>query len=710
MSGAEAGKTVRLACPHDCPDTCAMLVGVEDGRAVSVRGDPEHPTTAGVLCNKVARYLDRVYSPNRLKTPLRRTGAKGEGRFEAISWTAAIDEIAARFRQIAADDPHAILPYHYAGTMGLVQSQAVGKRFFNRLGASILDETICAEAGSAGWKATYGAGIGMDPERFAESKLILIWGSNPVASNLHLWRLMLAAKRQGARLVCIDPLRTDTAARCDQHIAPLPGTDAALALAMMHVLVAEDRLDHDYIDRHTHGFPALAERVASWTPARAASICGIDAGVIVDLARQYASSRPAAIRLNYGLQRTHGGGNAVRAIGCLPVLTGQWRDAAGGALLSCSGNFAVDNAALTRPDLRPSRDCPPRHVNMSCLGDALLTLDEPPVRALYVFNANPAAVAPDSERVRQGLLRDDLFVVVHDLFQTDTADYADIVLPATSQFEHVDIHKPYGHLYALASTPAIAPLYEAKSNSEVFRLLAAAMGFSDSCFDEDDEAIAAQAFSAADLRTAHFDWARMKTQGFQRLNLPQRFAPFADGGFPTPTGKCELWSTWLAKKGLDPLPDFVPPHESVLSSPALAARFPLALITPAARNFLNTSFANLARFVEEEGAPRIDLHPDDAQSRGIADGDWTRVFNDRGHFFARARLQAASQPRPGVVGSPSIWWQKLSPGGSNCNAVTSQALTDLGGGATFYDCLVEVEAATAPSAGSFSEKACSPET
>lgn len=673
-----------------------MLVEVDEGRAIAVRGDPEHPTTAGVLCNKVARYLDRVYSPDRLKTPLRRVGPKGAGRFEPISWDEAIAEIAANFKRIAADDPHGILPYHYAGTMGLVQSLAVGQRFFNRLGASILDETICAEAGSVAWKATYGAGIGMDPERFADANLILIWGSNPVASNLHLWRLMLAAKRKGARLVCIDPLHTDTAARCHQHIAPLPGTDGALALALLHVLIAEDLVDHDYIAQYTYGFSALADRVALWTPAMAAEICGVDANVITALAREYGRTRPAAIRLNYGIQRTRGGGNAVRAIACLPAVTGHWRDAAGGALLSCSGNFAVATDSLTRPDLRPSRQDAPRHINMSALGDALLSVSAPPVRALYVFNANPAAVAPDSGRVRQGLLRDDLFVVVHELFQTDTADYADIVLPATTQFEHVDIHKPYGHLYALASTPAIAPLHDAKPNSEVFRLLARAMGFSDPCFSDSDETIAAAAFSPSDQRTAHFDWSIMKTKGFQRLNLPERFAPFATGGFPTPTGKCELWSTQLEGQGLDPLPDFVPPYESVQSAPALARKYPLALITPAARDFLNSSFANLPRFVEAEGAPQIDLHPDDASSRGIAHGDWTRVFNDRGEFFARARVVAASQPRPGVAGSPSIWWQKMSPGRTNCNAVTSQALTDLGEGATFYDCLVEVRRVDAP--------------
>jgi anaerobic selenocysteine-containing dehydrogenase len=689
---------VRLACPHDCPDTCAMLVEVEgEGdarRAVRVRGNPDHPMTAGVLCTKVSHYLERVYHPDRLKTPMKRIGRKGEGRFEPIGWDEALDTIARRFRDIAADDPQAILPYHYAGTMGLVQSQAVGQRFFNRLGASILDETICAEAGSVGWRATYGAGVGMDPAAFAGAKLILIWGANPVVSNLHLWRIILEAKRAGARLVCIDPLRTDTARRCDEHLALLPGTDAALALAMMHVLIDEDLIDRDYIERHTLGFDELAARAAQWTPARAAAVCDLPAEAIVDLARAYGSTRPAAIRLNYGLQRTRGGGNAVRAIGCLPALTGQWRHPSGGALLSCSGNFAVDSKALQRPDLRAK---PARHINMSAIGEALNDPGlAPPIRALYVFNSNPAAVAPEANSVRRGLAREDLFVVVHDLFQTDTADWADIVLPATSQLEHADAHKPYGHLDALASAPAIPPLGKARSNRAVFAALARRMGFDDPCFDEDDEAIAARAFSATDPRTAHFDRATMLAQGFQPLNLPRPFAPFAGPDFrcATPSGRIEFSSTALAAQGLDPVPDFVAPYESVQSAPALAARYPLALITPPVRNFLNTSFANVARFVEEEGAPRLDLHPEDAASRGIADGDRVAVFNDRGNFEAVARVAADARKagvRRGVVSSPSIWWHKRSPGGNNCNAVTSQALTDLGGGATFYDCLVDVK-------------------
>jgi anaerobic selenocysteine-containing dehydrogenase len=689
---------VRVACPHDCPDTCSMLVEVAKdangmARAISLRGNPEHPTTAGVLCTKVAHYLERTYSPQRLATPLKRIGKKGEGRFAPIGWDEALAEVLQKFRAVAATDPQGILPYHYAGTMGLVQSQAVGKRFFNRLGASVLEETICAEAGSVGWKATYGAMVGTDPEAFVGAGLILIWGANPVVSSLHLWRIILAAKRQGAKLICIDPLRTETAQRCHQHIAPLPGTDAAFALAMMHVLIEEDRLDHDYIDRYTHGFAELAERARGWTPQRAAAICQVPAEVIVALAREYASDRPAAIRLNYGLQRTHGGGNAVRAIGCLPALTGAWRHPSGGALLSCSGNFAVDKDALERPDLRQK---PARSVNMSALGDALLELRDPPIQLLYVYNSNPAAVAPDANRVREGLRREDLFVVVHDLFQTDTADYADIVLPATSQLEHADIHKPYGHLYALASSPAMAPLGEALPNSEVFRRLAAGLGFTDDCFLQNDEAIAAAAFSKTDPRTAHFDWEAMRERGFQRLDLPTPFAPYADGRFPTPTGKCELYSTVLAAQGLDPLPDFVAPYESVQSNPALGERYPLALITPPARNFLNTSFANLPRFIDEEVAPRLDLDPADAARRGLADGNWARVFNDRGHFLARVRISEKSRPRQGVASAPSIWWHKLSPGGHNCNAVTSQALADLGGSATFYDCLVEVEKAEKP--------------
>ncbi len=480
---------VRGACPHDCPDTCALLTTVENGRAVEVRGAPDHPATAGVLCTKVARYVDRTYSDQRVLHPMKRAGRKGEGRFERIGWDEALATIAARFAEIAAspDGPQAIVPYSYAGTMGLLQSSSMDRRFFHRLGASLLDRTICASAGKAGWAAVIGASVGMDVEQYQNSKLIVIWGSNAVTSNLHFWTRAQEAKRRGAKLIAIDPYRSATAEKCHEHIALLPGTDGALALGLMHVLIAEHLIDRDYIDRYTVGYDALAARAAQWPPARVAQVCGIAAEQVVALAQDYGTTPPAAIRLNYGMQRVHGGGNAVRAIACLPALIGAWRHPAGGALLSSSGTFPVDHDALERPDLIRGT---PRTINMSAIGDALLDANDPPVRAIYVYNSNPVAVAPESSKVRRGFARDDLFVVVHEIFQTDTADFADILLPATTQLEQTDVHTSYGHLYALANNPAIAPLGEALPNTEVFRRLAARMGFTEPCFRDSDDDIA----------------------------------------------------------------------------------------------------------------------------------------------------------------------------------------------------------------------------
>jgi len=683
------GRTVvRAACPHDCPDTCALEITVENGRAIRVDGAADHPTTRGVLCTKVARYLDRTYSSERVLYPLRRTGRKGSRSFERTSWDEALDTISTRFKEIAAsaDGPQAILPYSYAGTMGLLQYCSMDRRFFHRLGASLLDRTICSTAGKAGYVATIGASIGTDIEQFENAKLILIWGSNPIVSNLHLWSRVQEAKRRGAKLVAIDPYRSLTAEKCQVHLAPLPGTDAALALGMMHVLIAEDLLDHDYIDRYTLGFDALRQRVCEYPPERAAQITGLPAADIVSLARDYGTIKPAAIRLNYGMQRHAGGGMAMRTAACLPALVGAWREPAGGALLSSSGTYPVNSKALERPDLIWNN---PRTINMSAIGDALLETRDPPIRAIHVYNSNPLAVAPESAKVVAGFSREDLFCVVHDVFLTDTADYADIVLPATTQLEHLDVHSSYGHLYVLANNPAIAPLGEAKPNTEVFRLLAARMGFGDDCFRESDEDIARNAFLPDHPRLRGLDWEKLRAEGWRRLDVPTPFAPFAQGDFPTPSGKCEFYSESLKQQGIDPLPTYIPPRESAASNPALAAKFPLAIISPPARHALNSTFANLPVFIEHEQTPWLDIHPDDAAARGIADGDQVRVFNGRGSLRLTARVSTRS--RTGVVVALSIWWRKLSPDGNNANALTGQALTDLGRAATFYDCLVEVE-------------------
>lgn len=686
--------TIRGVCPHDCPDTCALLVTVTDGVATEVRGDPDHPTTAGVLCAKVARYTERTYHPDRLLYPQKRVGKKGEGKFERISWDEALEIIAQKLKKISAQNPQAILPYSYGGTLGLVQGEAMAHRFFHCIGASLLDRTVCSSAGKTGYQYTVGASIGTDLEQVQDAKLILIWGSNPIVSNLHFWTRANEAKRSGAKLIAIDPYRSLTAEKCHQHIALLPGTDAALALGLMRVLITEELIDRDYIEKYTLGFDALAKRVEEWTPERTATTCGISVDEVIQLARDYGmccrQNEAALIRLNYGVQRVHGGGMAVRNIACLPALTGAWRRAAGGAMLSLSGAFPKNIAALQRPDLIPTQ-MNPRNINMSTIGDDLLRQTSPEfgpkIDAIIVYNSNPAAIAPDSNKVAQGFARDDLFTVVLEHFQTDTADYADILLPATTQLEHVDVHGSYGHYYMMANNAAIAPLGEAKSNTEFFRLLAQKMGFTDSCFNETDEQIAAQAFRTDDVKAVHFDWESLKKTGWKKLAMP--VAPFAEGGFLTPSGKCEFYSEQMLQAGLDPLPTYIAPYESVASNVELAERFPLAMISPPARNFMNSTFVNVTSLRDTEGEPHLEMHTQDAEKRAIQTGDIVRIFNHRGSMQARVRV--GNKARPGVVVGLSIWWKKLASDGQNANAVTSQQLTDMGNGATFYDVLVEVE-------------------
>lgn len=686
---------VRATCPHDCPDTCAILVTVADGVATEIKGDPDHPTTAGVLCTKVSRYAERTYSPDRLLYPLRRVGRKGEGKFERISWDEALDTIAARLKPLAETAPEAILPYSYCGTMGLLQGESMAMRFFNQVGASLLDRTICAMAGFVGYKYTVGGSIGTDLEQFQNAKVILIWGGNPIASNLHFWTRAQEAKRRGAKLVAIDPYRSLTAEKCHLHVAPMPGTDAALALGMMHVLIAENLVDEDYIAQHTLGYEQLKERAAEWTPARTAETCGILEQEVIELARLYGQAakdgEPVAIRVNYGVQRVRGGGMAVRNIACLPALVGAWRHAAGGIQLSTSGSFPSNKSALQRPDLLKKL---PRTINMTTIGDDLLRPASdsfgPRVDAVIVYNANPLAIAPDSAKVQAGFEREDLFTVVLEHFQTDTADYADIVLPATTQLEHLDAHLAYGHLYMMANNPAIAPLGEAKPNTEIFRLLAARMGFTDPCFSESDDEMASYAFRKDDARAVHFDWESLKRKGWQKLNMPD--APFAQGGFPTPSGKCEFYSAAMDADGLDPLPTYIANYESAASTPQLAKKYPLAMISPPARNFLNSTFVNVQSLRNTEGEPHLDIHPDDATTRGIIHGDMVRIFNDRGSFVCKARV--TDKARKGLVVGLSIWWKKLAKDGKNANEVTSQRLTDMGRAPTFYDTLVEVERAS----------------
>jgi len=685
-----------------------MLVTLDGDRAVALSGNAAHPFTGGFLCHKVSRYLERVYHPGRLAYPQRRVGRKGpvgnaavnkgKGQFVRISWDEALDEIATRFRDISgsADGPQAILPYSYCGTMGKIQSQSLDRRFFHRLGASKLDRTICATAGGAGYMYTIGARVGMAPEAFAESRYIINWGSNTAVTNSHLWVQMREAQKRGTKIITIDPYRCRTAERSDWHILPRVGTDAALALGMMHVIFRDRLEDGDYLGQYTVGADELRDRVlADYGLDRVTRITGLDAGQIERLAHEYAQTKPAAIRINYGMQRHRGGGMAIRTIACLPAVTGAWREYAGGILLSTSSLFPLNYLGLERPDLSPPHT---RTVNMTQLAEALHgELPGPPVKALYVYNSNPAAIAPDQQRVLAGLMRDDLFTIVHEQFATDTVDYADLVLPATTQLEHFDLHTAYGHHWVQVNEPCIAPFEEARPNNWVFRELAARLGLEPEHFQVTDEQLAREALweglpGSGSPGQPHIlqgiTLDRLIAEGPLRLNLPERFTPFAEGQFPTPSGKCELYSAQMAADGFDPLPSYTPPAESSETDAALAGRFPLQLITPPSPHFLNSTFANLESLRNAARFPEIEIHVDDAGEREIRTGDRVRAFNDRGSFEAVAVV--GETVRPGVVVAPGIWWNKIAGARANANATTSTRLTDMGGGATFFDNLVEV--------------------
>jgi len=661
---------IRGACPHDCPDTCAWEVTVRDGVAEKLVGVKEHPFTRGGLCAKVSHYLERTYSPDRLRRPLVRTGPKGAGEFAPVSWDEALARIAARLHAIvAAHGGEAVLPYSFAGTQGLVQGASIDRRFFARLGASRLERTICGQAAAAGQLEAAGTLVGLRPDDLAHSRFIVLWGTNTIVTNLHQWPIVQAARKAGARVVVIDPLRTRTAAAADWHVRPLPGTDAALALGLMHVIVAEGLHDADYVERHTEGFERLRVELEAWPPARTAQVTGVPAEEVVALARAYATTRPAAIRRLIGIEHHREGARMVRTIACLPGLVGAWRDRGGGILgpTAWAAYSPLDQATLAGPQART------RSVNMVRLGHALTEL-EPPVHALVVYNSNPATIAPDSTKVMRGLAREDLFTVVLEHFLTDTARYADVVLPATTQVEHVDIVPSWGHTYITYNEPAIAPVGESLPNTEIFRRLARAMGYEDAAFDDSDEELARAAVEGARAPLDTVDFERLREVGWAEADLPEDFRPFAEGGFGTPSGRLRLWSDGLPP-GFDP-----PPGDDE----------PLALMTAkSAHHFLNSTYANLPRHLAGEGEPLLDLHPDDAEVRGIADGDMVRVRNARGEVTARARV--GDLVRRGVVALPSGWWASRSPGGTATNALTTDELTDRGGGGSFHSARVEVE-------------------
>jgi anaerobic selenocysteine-containing dehydrogenase len=688
---------VRGACPLDCPDTCSWIVTVKDGQAVSLRGDPHHPYTRGALCNKVASYLTYTRSPDRLLHPMRRVGPKGSGRFERISWDAALATIASRLRD--AIDTHggeAIWPFLGSGNMGLLQgAYAAGCRFWNVLGASRHVQTICTIAGGFGTGYTLGNNrVGMDPETFRFSKLIVLWGANVLSTHPHLWRPILEARKHGAFVVAIDPIRTRTAAASDWHVAPQPGTDAALAVGLLHVVVSEQREDRAFIDEHTLGWDAFRARILEFPPSRVAAITGLTVDSIIDLGRRLAETRPTGIRIGIGIQRHGGGGMAVRTISCIPGVTGDWRHAGGGVHYDTRGFYGLDWNALWRNDLRPNRRHPeadgahePRELHMTRVGEALLELDNPPVKVLFVYASNPAVSIPHQTKVLRGLARDDLFTVVVEHFHTDTTPYADLVLPATMAIEHRDLLIAYGHLYIAWNEPAVPPPGECLPTTEIFRRLARAMALDEPALYDSDETMARQVLDSGHPSLDGITLDALKARGSIRLRYPDPFVPFANG-FPTASGKLEFVSDRMAQAGLDPVAGYTPPYEAGQCKSALADEYPLSLLTPANHYFLNSIFANVSQQRQRSGAPALLMHPDDAAARGIAAGDDVRVANQRGAFIAVAEVSDGI--RPGVVASTKGHWSRHVNGGTTVNATVDERDSDMGGGAVFHDNRVEV--------------------
>jgi anaerobic selenocysteine-containing dehydrogenase len=673
------------ACPLDCPDTCSWIVTVRDGVPVKLRGNPDHPFTQGTLCVKVNQYLEHTAAPDRLLHPLRRVGGKGEGRFERISWEDALSEIAERLTGVIEEfGGQAIWPYLGTGTLGFVQGLHgwAGSRLWNVLGTSRHQMTICQSAGSAGMSYATGSNSGIEPESLRHAKLILLWGVNTLTTGHHLWRFVEAARRDGGYVVAVDPVLTRTARQADEHVAPLPGTDTALALGLLNVVLGLGCEDTDYLSRHTLGWEKFRERIMEFPPERVAAITGLDVAQIVRLGERLARTRPTAIRAGIGVQHHSGGGDVLRALACIPGVTGDWRYPGGGLAYSTIGHFGPNRSALLRDDLR---DGPVRTLPMTRLGEGLLDLTDPPVKALIVYGANPVASTPHQGRVRRGLARDDLFTVVIEHFPTDTVDYADIVLPATMQTEHLDVHDAYGHCYIAWNEPAVQPPGECLSNSEIFRRLARRMGLTEPSLYDSDEQLASQLLDTDHPSLDGITVEKLRATGWARLNYPPGFAPFQNG-FSTPSGKLEFFSERAARDGLDPMPGYTPPKE--IADESIAGRYPLILIAGASRFFLNTTFANRPQLARREGRPRVVMNPADARQRGIADGEQVRVFNSRGAFTAAVNV--ADLVRPGVVATTKGHWLKAIKG-SNLNATVDERDADMGGGAVFHDNRVQIE-------------------
>ena len=683
-------RIVKSTCQLDCPDACGLLLEVdeESGRVVSLSGNPDHPFTGSGICGKVNRSVDGLYSPDRLAHPMIRAGRKGEGRFKRASWDDALDLIAERFASaIRAHGPESVLPLYFSGTMGHVQSWVYGPRMFAHLGASRLDPNMCDGAAQAANQYLLGGSVGFDPEDIVEARLVILWGINTLTANMHHWRFIREAQRRGAHLVAIDPIRTDTATKCDQHVAPLPGTDGALALGLMRTILDEGAVDHEWLIRHTVGWEQLGERLEQWPVARAAEITELDEGVIRDLGRRIAQTRPTALRVGLGLQRTGGGGAAIRAIMALPALTGDWRHVGGGALNQTIGHFPYAWPKYVEPSWMTAP--PARTVNISRVGEALTELDDPPVVATLVWNFNPVASNPNQNRVVQGFAREDLFVAVIEQRLTDTTDFADVVLPAASHFEQLDIVDAYGHNYLGWNAPATAPYGESLPNAEILRRLGRRLGITDERVLCSELELIEEFLDAPACRERGITSEYLREHGFIRASdFDVGTAPFAEGGFPTPSGKIELWSQAAKEDGHDPLVGYIPPRE--VSDRELAKRFPFVLITPATRFFLNSTFASLNWHRNKTGAIRVLLHPDDAAPRGIVSGNQVRVFNDRGTFIGEAYVSDAA--RTGVAMAPKQYWRRFSPGQATPNVTTPEVDADMAGAPTFHDNRVEIVA------------------
>jgi anaerobic selenocysteine-containing dehydrogenase len=705
MATTKDGKVVVLgACPHDCPDTCSMLTTVKNGQAIELRGNPDHPYTRGTLCGKVDDYLDRVYHPDRILHPMRRVGIKGSNQFERISWNEALDEIKTRFKDIISEyGAEAILPCSYLGNEGLLNGLTVGDAFFNRIGASIGERTFCASGTSTAFLMTCGPTHGTDPDTFAYSKYIVLWGANVLSTNVHLWLFIQAARKNGAKLVVIDPVRTRTAKQADWHIPVFPGTDAALALGLMYVIINEKLLDVEYVEKYTVGYIELKNRVSEYPPERVSEITGVSVQDILTLAREYATTQPSVIRLGVALEKQAGGGQGVRAISCLPALVGAWRYLGGGMLQATLFPFPVRWEVLHQTRFIKHGT---RIINLWQLGQALtgeLSLD-PPIKALFVYNSNPVTQSAEQDKILAGLAREDLFTVVSEQFLTDTADYADIVLPATTQIENLDVMFSWGHTYVTLNQPAIAPLGESVPNTELFRRLAACMSLEDKCFQLSDEEIALEVYDWSAPVLKGIDMALLKQQGYAKLKVD--LVPHAKGNFPTPSGKCEFLSSMKVDSNfvlptlrqgseeyqpgtpIDPLPTYIPPRASVQTNTTQAVRYPLNLMSAKPHQFLNSCFANHSKHRKLQGEQVLMIHPDDAGKRRIANGQIVKVFNDRGAFQIVAKIDDATLP--GVVVAPQGYWRKLSHAGNTVNVATSSAFADLGRAAVVGSSLVEV--------------------